>query len=549
MSHPTVGELECGRVRIHDTVMTSCPVEWKVVIVQPSQAQAADWMLDAAESLVNVVLAKAGRVGVVEYSSDDARVIEPLTNDRLRLQTAIRRPGMGGCMCGNEAVEDAANRAVRLLTAERATPASELVVLFGASKNSPDPRSGARLEDAAHAVTLNDIPLLVGCPQAPTQPYCAVARTLPTDVADYSEPPDRLGLSRRLEWHMARGFDGVDDISEIVVRHEVSPELHFVTDSAVPVPIDVRASITTELTWRWSSAEASGGVTLTYLADTLVAGSAAIRSSAVMTDQHGSVSASAAVTETLVRPCPIPTSTASPTSETATPETPPPTETATATATTTPPPLPRPIYLPVLINEVPCTRPALMDVALVLDVSSSMLQESPSKLSRATEAIRAFLDRLDRNDQAALVTFAAEATVLQPLSEDTALVSQALDNLVVGETTRLDLGVMAAHGELVGPLSRSAAAQVMVILTDGVPNPVPATVALDKASAARQDGISVFTIGLGRDVDGELLRAMASLPEWYYEAPTADDLLAIYSGLPEYVPCGPEAYWPRLDSP
>jgi hypothetical protein len=78
----------------------------------------------------------------------------------------------------------------------------------------------------------------------------------------------------------------------------------------------------------------------------------------------------------------------------------------------------------------------------------------------------------------------------------------------------------------------------MVILTDGVPNPAPGSVALEKAAAARQAAIKLFTVGLGSDADGALLRAMASVPEWYYEAPSADDLMAIYSGLPEYLPCG-----------
>jgi Ca-activated chloride channel family protein len=186
-----------------------------------------------------------------------------------------------------------------------------------------------------------------------------------------------------------------------------------------------------------------------------------------------------------------------------------------------------------------------MDVALVLDVSSSMLDEAPSKLARATEAIRVFLERLDQNDQVALVTFAGDASVVHRLTSDTDLVSQALAAVQTGETTRLDLGIEAAHGELAGSRSRSSATKVMVVLTDGIPNPVPGSVALEKAIAAKQIGINLFTIGLGSDVDGALLRGMASVPEWYYEAPTADALMAIYSRLPEYVPCGEDAYWPK----
>jgi Mg-chelatase subunit ChlD len=255
-----------------------------------------------------------------------------------------------------------------------------------------------------------------------------------------------------------------------------------------------------------------------------------------MTDSLG-VATTVTDTLTVVQPveCVLPTvePTVAPTDE--------PTPTPTPTAT----PGVHSLFLPVTLHEVFCTRPALLDVVLVLDVSSSMLQEVPSKLVRAKKALRAYLERLGSRDQVALVTFAGDASVAQPLTSDTGLVSGALDRVQTGETTRLDLAIEVAHGELVGSRARREATGVMIVLTDGIPNPVPGSVALQKATDAKRAGIYLFTIGLGSDVDRSLLSAMATEPEAYYEAPTADDLVAIYARLADQVPCGPEAYWPR----
>ena len=77
----------------------------------------------------------------------------------------------------------------------------------------------------------------------------------------------------------------------------------------------------------------------------------------------------------------------------------------------------------------------------------------------------------------------------------------------------------------------------MVLLTDGVPNlPIktgvqnyPETYALEAANLARQDGISIYTIGLGKDINTNLLRTLATTTTEAYFAPSADDLNSIYN--------------------
>jgi hypothetical protein len=51
---------------------------------------------------------------------------------------------------------------------------------------------------------------------------------------------------------------------------------------------------------------------------------------------------------------------------------------------------------------------------------------------------------------------------------------------------------------------------------------------LREADAARAQGISVFTIGLGKDINTDFLRAAASSTEDAFFAPTARELQGIY---------------------
>jgi collagen type VI alpha len=84
---------------------------------------------------------------------------------------------------------------------------------------------------------------------------------------------------------------------------------------------------------------------------------------------------------------------------------------------------------------------------------------------------------------------------------------------------------------------------VLVLLTDGRANPEPAEVAVERAAAAKADGITVFTIGLGNELDFDALARIASRPEFFYHAPDAADLAAIYAAIAVTVPCPRAAFW------
>ncbi|RIL07076.1 hypothetical protein DCC79_15030 [bacterium] len=218
----------------------------------------------------------------------------------------------------------------------------------------------------------------------------------------------------------------------------------------------------------------------------------------------------------------------------------------TATATPTPVVL-RPAYLPLALREACQPTQRRADVALVLDASTSMLDPAGTgrtKLDAARDAARVFLDqlRLGAGDRAALVSFNGAATLDQPLTDVRADLDRALGAIRVAPLTRLDLGVGTAHAELVGP-RRQPGVAVVILLTDGRANPVPVEAAVDAARLAKADGILVFTVGLGDDLDFEALTQMASRPQYFFRAATADALADIYRDIAGEIPCPPGAFW------
>ncbi|MEO8084238.1 MAG: VWA domain-containing protein, partial [Ardenticatenales bacterium] len=159
---------------------------------------------------------------------------------------------------------------------------------------------------------------------------------------------------------------------------------------------------------------------------------------------------------------PSPTPTFTPTST----QTPLPSDTATPTTerTATPSAVPtvneRPIYLPLTLREHCTPDQQRLDIALVLDASTSMLERTSAgrtKLEAATEAARVLLDLLQLDtvngasgdgDQAALIAFNADTALLQPFTNVRADLDAALGRIAVAQQTRIDLGIQAAADEL-----------------------------------------------------------------------------------------------------
>jgi Mg-chelatase subunit ChlD len=180
---------------------------------------------------------------------------------------------------------------------------------------------------------------------------------------------------------------------------------------------------------------------------------------------------------------------------------------------------------------VPTSAP--VDVVLVIDRSGSMKGDP---LARAKDAAKVFIDRMNlATDHIAIISFSDKASIDQQLTQDARAAKAAVNRLRDGGGTRINLGIDQAVAELQSKRHQRSATPVIILLTDGVS---PEDSALRSADAAKRAGIRMITIGLGHNVNKQLLRQIASSEHDYYFAPTSSDLQAIYLGIAQSIGCG-----------
>jgi Mg-chelatase subunit ChlD len=190
-----------------------------------------------------------------------------------------------------------------------------------------------------------------------------------------------------------------------------------------------------------------------------------------------------------------------------------------------------------------CAKP--VDVSLIIDRSGSMeflSKNPPQPLTDVKGAAAFFVKQLSDLDQASVVSFANEAS--NPidifLTNRFETVAKTIENIFIRteslQNTNISDGLQRAYEELVSPRYRDGANRVAVLLTDGVAtHPVkqgdqtyPEKVAVEVAKKMKSSGISIYTIGLGKDVNREFLMSVASRPEDAFFAPSTKELESIY---------------------
>jgi hypothetical protein len=240
-----------------------------------------------------------------------------------------------------------------------------------------------------------------------------------------------------------------------------------------------------------------------------------------------------------VSPTELPTNTPRPTQEVV--------STPSVTVTVATPSIPVAIYLPILLRERcnPSIRRA--DVVLAIDASTSMLDVSESgrtKLDAAIGAASTFLDELHLgHDQAGIVTFNSVATIAAPLTKDRAQLNRALSNITPAQQTCIVCAIDMGWQELRSARHDLSHVAVLILLTDGRSNPQPASESVAIAAAAKAAKVLIYAIGLGDDLDEGALREVASSPDSYFHAPSAQDLAGIYRGIAVDMPCPASAFW------
>jgi len=160
-------------------------------------------------------------------------------------------------------------------------------------------------------------------------------------------------------------------------------------------------------------------------------------------------------------------------------------------------------------------------IGFAIDSSGSMGWNDPNGIRK--ETAKTFIDRMDADDQAAVIDFDDDAQVLAPLTSDKEMLKRAIDRIDASGGTSLTAGMRAAIDEL--KKAEAESAKVVVMLTDGVGDYDPAL-----TQTAKQEGIVVYTIGLGYDLDEALLRRIAEETGGkYFHASSSIELEEIFA--------------------
>lgn len=161
------------------------------------------------------------------------------------------------------------------------------------------------------------------------------------------------------------------------------------------------------------------------------------------------------------------------------------------------------------VNERTDLRP--LNLALVIDKSGSMADDD--KMSRVKEGLHAMLGKLRPDDIVSIVTFDYGANVLFPSARvgNGYSLRRAIDCLVPDGGTNLHSGLMLGYAEARKHFRKDATNRV-IILTDGIANQGvtnPTRIAFDSLAYNRQ-GIDLSTIGVGLELNNDLLRTLAT---------------------------------------
>jgi Ca-activated chloride channel homolog len=147
-----------------------------------------------------------------------------------------------------------------------------------------------------------------------------------------------------------------------------------------------------------------------------------------------------------------------------------------------------------------------IDIMLVLDMSKSMSERDlrRNRIDAAQRTIRSFLQR--RNDRIGLVIFGKQAMMQCPLTLDTSVLDKMVAALQIGDIDPMGTAIGDAVGLAVAALRRSdAKSKVIILLTDGDSNVVNKMTPDEALAAAKDKGIRIFTMLMGREAVGPTL--------------------------------------------
>ena len=146
------------------------------------------------------------------------------------------------------------------------------------------------------------------------------------------------------------------------------------------------------------------------------------------------------------------------------------------------------------------TTQQVVDIVISLDVSGSMATldfQPDNRLQAAKLEAKRFIEAR-KNDRIGLVIFAGQSFTQCPLTVDHRAILTLLDQIQLGtleDGTAIGLGLASAVNRLKGSEAKT---KIVVLLTDGVNNAGEID-PLTAAELAKQLGIRVYTVGVGKE--------------------------------------------------
>ncbi len=137
-----------------------------------------------------------------------------------------------------------------------------------------------------------------------------------------------------------------------------------------------------------------------------------------------------------------------------------------------------------------------LDIVVALDISNSMLAQDikPNRLTKAKQEIQGIIDRL-KGDRFGLVAFAGEAFTQCPLTLDYASARLLLNAVNTKSVTVQGTSIAQALDVAIRMFDKKTKKyKVLLLLTDGEDHSEAAERA---ATLARQQGIKIYTVGIG----------------------------------------------------
>lgn len=566
----------CETSSVTVTAAMTCPAQLPVhlVIVIDRSKSMADTANPVSSRILNDVK-RAGRsmIDALDWSIPGTMVGVVSHGFRITTQadlTETKSRAIGGVNAvrydPGDIGEDPAKaiaRAQQMLEQEReGSSPLEVIVLFG---DGCDPTVQGCETASRRAAAVADgagITVMPVCYPESERSDCADYRSLASEPRYYFEGGNRVPRAVEQIESSGRGIS----IEAVALVEQLGSSIAYKPESGAPVPQVDGA----ELSFPFGAIAPGTSLTATYEISVTSVGVLPIRtgqSALTLVDSLDRQSPEIPIPVrpiTVTGPCveetPTPTATTPPSStptdaataaptRTPTPE-PSPTDEATATpdaATATPSPMT--LFVPVTLRDACKPAEVHTNVVLAIDASTSMDESAgeATKLEAAKDAARTFVSLLQLGrDFAGVVSFNADARVLAPLTDDADALTASIGGIATAPGTRIDLAIDAAADVMRAGLPEVDPGnnQVLVLLTDGLPDEGTAASAMDAANRAKADGMVLYAIGLGVDVDGELLRAIASSDDTYLEAPSAADLEDIYREIAGRLPCPGGAFWP-----